>query len=63
MIVPGEVELGEQKLCPRCKSAWPLDTDFYRRKQDAHGVRRYWHAWCIACLCEQDQQRRRRTVA
>lgn len=55
-IVPGEVELGVQKRCPRCGEFWPaMDDDFWppihrRGRQE-------FHSWCKACCYEARRER------
>lgn len=41
--VPGEEELGVQKLCPRCGAFYPADTEFFYRMGSKL------HSWCKAC--------------
>ena len=45
--VPGEEELGVQKLCPRCREWWPIEEDFYRLRPNG-----YPQSWCRACYNE-----------
>ena len=62
VIVPGEEELGEQKLCPSCGDFWPIERDFFWIKRDGRA-----YSWCRACTSERKQTTpsalRRRRVA
>lgn len=58
LVVPGEEELGRQRLCPGCNEWWPWDREFWRI-----GPRPERGPWpqqkCHACHAEKEQRRAR----
>lgn len=46
MVVPGEEELGVQRVCSRCQEPWPLEAEYYWRRGQG------WQTWCRACHYE-----------